>query len=202
MTSLWENGPAGGKNGWADKNRLVRPRLAHEHARQDTVGPHPSGAACAFGAGDCRHRTARGTGSESGRTTHLGGAHLAGAHLVRPGGDAGDDHALPADVRAARRHGEADARQRRRAVPGGSLEDGARRAQLRVHPARRHEVPQRRAGDRRRREVLLRALSRHLGGADEGAGGGGRDAGRSAARSISPIRFAASWRRKRRRRRG
>ena len=45
--------------------------------------------------------------------------------------------------------------------------------------ARGRQVPQRRAGDRGGREVLLRALSRHLGGADEGAGGGGGDAGRA-----------------------
>ena len=57
------------------------------------------------------------------------------------------------------------------------------RAQLRVRPAQGRQVPQRRAGHGRGREVLLRALSRRRRKAAEGAGGRGRDA-RSAARPL------------------
>ena len=59
---------------------------------------------------------------------HLGRAHLAGPHVVRPRGDSGHHHALHGSLRAARRPGEAHARAtpRRRAWPsrGRSRKDG------------------------------------------------------------------------------
>ena len=158
-----KRGRLGGNNGREGKTRRV----------------WPPGTAGSLGIGPCCRCSTHGLRRQPAGATDLGGAFLARAHLVRSGRDAGHDHALPADVRAARRDGEADARQRRRAVPGRSLEDGARRPQLRIHRARRRQVPQRRAGDRGGREVLLRALSRHFGGADEGAGEGRGDAGRA-----------------------
>ncbi len=157
-----KRGRLGGNNGREGKSRRVS---------------QPPGIACPLGTGPCCRRRAHGFRGQPARATDLGCAFFAGAPLVRPGRDAGHDHALPADVCPARRDGEADARQRRRTVPGRGLEDGARRAQLRVHRARRREVPQRRASDGGGREVLLRALSRHLCGADEGAREGRGDAG-------------------------
>ena len=53
----------------------------------------------------------------AGRPADLGRARLAGADLVRPGRDAGHHHAVHGAVRAARRHGEADAGQPDRAEP-------------------------------------------------------------------------------------
>ena len=49
------------------------------------------------------------------------------------------------------------------------------RADLRVRAARGRQVPQRRPGHRRGRQVLVRALPRHLARAAEGAGRGDRD---------------------------
>ena len=54
-----------------------------------------------------------------------------------------------------------------------TVSDG--RPHLRVRPAQRREVSQRRAGHGRGREILLRALSRHLAQADQGPGGRDRD---------------------------
>ena len=115
-------------------------------------------------------------GRRPGRTAHLGRAHLARPAVVRPGRDAGHDHAVHGDVRAARRHGEADAGQPARAEPRRVVDGVARRPHLRVRPAQGRQVPQRRARHRRGREVLLRALSRHLGQGDQGPGGRDRDA--------------------------
>ncbi len=53
----------------------------------------------------------------------------------------------------------------------------ARRARVRVRAAQGRALPQRRPGDRGRREVLLRALPRHLREDAQGQGGRGRDAG-------------------------
>jgi hypothetical protein len=53
-------------------------------------------------------------------------------------------------------------------------------ARLRLRAAPRDEVPQRRSGHRRRRQVLLRALSRHLRARPQGQGRRRRDAGRRA----------------------
>src|SRR2546426_5272002 len=55
------------------------------------------------------------------------------------------------------------------AQSGGELERLARRPHLRLRAASRREVSQRRSPDRRGREVLLRALSRHLRQGLEGA---------------------------------
>ena len=112
-----------------------------------------------------------------------GCAHLAGADLVRSGGNAGHRHPLHAALRAARRAGEADAGQPGRAVPGRILHRLRRRAQLQLRAARRRQVPQRRAGDGGGREILLRALSRQRRALHQGEGGGGRNA-RSAARRL------------------
>ena len=54
----------------------------------------------------------------AGGPADLGRARLAGADLVRPGRDAGDHHAVHGALRAARRDGEADARQAAGAEPG------------------------------------------------------------------------------------
>ena len=94
----------------------------------------------------------------------LGRAHLAGADLVRPGRDARHHHPLHDDVRAARRGGEADAGQRawRRASPKSwTASEDALTYDFVLRKG--VEVPQRRPGDRRGRQVLVRALSRLLG---------------------------------------
>ena len=71
-------------------------------------------------------------------------------------------------------HGEADAGQACDAEPGRVVVGVGGRADLRVRAARGREVPQRRAGHRRGREVLVRALPRRRATIAEGAGRGGR----------------------------
>ena len=92
-------------------------------------------------------------------------ARLAGADLVRSGGNARHHHAVHAALRAARRAGEADAGQRR-PTPclAESYTASRRRAEPRLRAARRRQVPQRRPGDGGGRQILLRALSRHCRG--------------------------------------
>ena len=119
-------------------------------------------------------------------------AHLAGADLVRSGGNAGHRHAVHAALRAARRAGEADAGQPGRAVPGGVLDRLRGRAQPQLRAARRRQVPQWRAGDGGGREVLVRALSRQRRALHQGEGGGGRNA-RSAARHLPPEQAVARF---------
>ena len=60
-----------------------------------------------------------------------------------------------------------------------------RRARVRVRPAQRREVPQRRAGHRRGRQVLVRALPGRREQDLQGTGGGGRDSG-SGPRPLPP----------------
>ena len=78
-------------------------------------------------------------------------------------------------LRAARRHGEADARQCHGAVAGGVLVHGQGRPELRVRAAQGRRLPQRRSLDRGGREVQLRALPRRRRQAPEGPGVGGGD---------------------------
>ncbi len=64
------------------------------------------------------------------------------------------------------------------------------RARLRVRPAEEREVPQRRPGDRGRREVLVRALQGRRGQAAQGPRARRRDRGRRA-RALPPPRGVA-----------
>jgi len=94
------------------------------------------------------------------RPGDLGRPHLARSDVVRSSRNPRDRHAVHGALRTPRRDAEGAARQ-----PAGA---GARRvvdriprwAHVRVRPAPRREVPQRRAGHRRGRQVLVRALSR------------------------------------------
>ena len=74
-------------------------------------------------------------------------------------------------------HAEADAGQPDGAEPGRVVERVARRTRLRLRSPQRREVPQRRSGHRRGREVLVRALPRRRRQGAQGARRGGRDAG-------------------------
>ena len=130
-------------------------------------------------------RGARGPGD-------LGRSHLARPDLVRPRGDARDRHAVHGALRAARRDGEADAGQRHGAEPGRVVEPVQGRPRLRVRASPGREIPQRRPRHRRRREVLLRALSGRSVEGDEGQSRRGRGRGRavgcaSGSRSRGPI---------------
>ncbi len=107
----------------------------------------------------------------------MGCSHLDRSHVVRPCRDSGDRDAVHDPLRAARRAGEADARQRHDAEPGRILERLEGRPRLRVRPSPRGEVPQRRSRHDRRREILVRALPGRGGKAPEresrGRGGHG-----------------------------
>ncbi len=74
------------------------------------------------------------------------------------------DHAVHGALRAARRDGEADAGNAPGAVPRRIVADVGGRHDLGFHDPRRRQIPQRRAGDRRGRQVLVRALSRRQPG--------------------------------------
>src|SRR5215813_3380737 len=79
-------------------------------------------------------------------------------------------------------------------MPGGILQRRRRRAEPQLRAARRGQVPQRRAGDRGGREILLRALSRQRRGLHQGACRGSRDARSQACRVPSAptlARFSA-----------
>ena len=94
-----------------------------------------------------------------------------GADPLRARRDAGPHHALHGPLRAPRRPREADARARAMAPePGRVVEHVARRARLRVRAAQGVDVPQRRARHGRGRQVLVRAVPRHLGEGAQGAG--------------------------------
>ena len=86
----------------------------------------------------------------------------AGADLFEPAETPGLDHAVHVPLRAARRAGEADARQRHGAEPGRVVERCRTDGLVYEFVLRQgREVPQRRARHRRRREVLVRALPGH-----------------------------------------
>ena len=107
----------------------------------------------------------------------MGRSLHAGADALRARRDAGPRHAVHGPLRAPRRAREADAGQDHGAEPGRVVERVAGRARLRVRAAQGGEVPQRRARHRRGREVLVRALPRHLRADAQGAGRRDRDAG-------------------------
>ena len=78
-------------------------------------------------------------------------------------------------LRAARCHGEADARRAAGACLAEVLVGDRRRHELQFVLREGVDVPQRRAGDRGGREILLRALPRRGEGSAEGPGCRGRD---------------------------
>ena len=127
--------------------------------------PHDRG-----GRGRVGRRRARGSAD-------LGRAHLAGAHVVRPGRDLRDHHAVHGALRVTRRGCEALAGQPHGARSGRVVECVARRSRLRVRPPARRQVPQRRSGHRRGRQVLVRALPGRGLQASQGERGGDRDSG-------------------------
>ena len=116
----------------------------------------------------------------TGGPAHLGRAHHAGPDVLRSRGDARSRHAVHDPLRAARRAGEADAGQARRAVAGRVVDRVEGRAGLRVRPAHGREVPQRRAGHAGGREVLVRALPRRRRHAAAQQGGARGDTRRAA----------------------
>ena len=101
----------------------------------------------------------------------MGRARHARSHVVRSGRDQRDHHAVHVPLRAPRRAREADAGQPDGAEPRGVLDRRSGRPQLRVRPAPRREVPQRRSAHRRGREVLPGAISRRRRRALQGAHG-------------------------------
>src|SRR2546426_5625568 len=119
------------------------------------------------------------------RADDLGPAFLSGADPLRARRNAGRRLAVHDPLRASRRSGEADARQVHGAQPRGVVERFARRADLRVRAAQGGAIPQRGPRHGRRREVLLRAVSRRLREDPQGESGGGRNA-RSRAHPIPP----------------
>ena len=129
------------------------------------MGPRRRGAAPCQG----RYRAAS--------PVDLGRARFAGADLVRPSRDLRHNYAIHGPLRAARRAGKADAGTAPGGEPRRILVRRGGRAELRVRAAPGHHVPQRRAGYRRGRQVLVRALPRCLPRCDESARGRDRNTG-------------------------
>src|SRR5712692_2481744 len=121
------------------------------------------------------HGRARRRGA--GGADDLGASLQPGADPLRARRDGGPHHAVHAALRAPRRAGEADAGERQDAQSGRVVELVARRARLRVRAAQGSDLPQRRARHGRGRQVLVRAVPRHLREGAQGEGRRGRDAG-------------------------
>ena len=97
--------------------------------------------------------------------------------LARPRGDRRGDHAVHDLLRAPRRAREADASEPECPEPRRVVDHVEGRPHVGVRAAEGHQVPQRRSGHRRGREVLLRALSRRGRAPPQGAGAGGPGGG-------------------------
>ena len=111
------------------------------------------------------------------RSDDLGPSLQPRADPLRARRDTGPHHALHDPLRAPRRPREADAREDHGAQPGRVVDRVARRTRLRVRAAQGGDVPQRRARHGRRRQVLVRAVPRHLREGAQGEGGRDRDSG-------------------------
>ncbi len=101
----------------------------HGRRRRKSVGSDAAGRARARRARS-RRRRSRSCLRRAPRPADLGRAHLAGADLVRPGGDLGDHYPLHDPVRVARCTGEADARSAVGSEPGRVVDCCRGRAQL------------------------------------------------------------------------
>ena len=115
----------------------------------------------------------------------MGGARFAGRAVARPRRDGRHDHPVHDAVCPARRAVEADAGRAQYAESGGVVDDVEGRPHVRVRPAKEQQVPQRRSGDGRGRQILVRALPGRGRQADQGQGP--RSAGRRPGpRAVSP----------------
>ena len=95
--------------------------------------------------------------------------------MARSGGDGGVHHAVHDPVRRPRRAGQAAARRHEHAQPGRVVERVEGPSHVHVHASEEREVPRRLPGQRRGREVLVRALQRRQCHAAEGQGQGRPD---------------------------
>ena len=172
----WRPGAWSSRNGGLSRvtsnDRSTRTRETHEspHIAHRPRAPrhHP------------RARRRR-PGERRARRHHdLGRAHHAGLPVARSRGDRRHHHAVHGAVRAARRDGETHAGRDQHAEPRRVVDGVEGRAHLRVRPPQGRPVPQRRPGDGRRREVLLRALQGRRREAPQGARRGRPDRGRRA----------------------
>src|SRR5262249_30838339 len=127
-----EQGSAGSLHRWADA--ATEPGAIH-------LG---GGAGCVA----ARARYSR-------RAGHLGAAHLARADMVRSGGDVGYRYAVYRPLRPARCPGEADAGRAPGAEPSAIVVRVRGWIDIRLYPAPRHRLPQRRPRDRRGRKIFL-----------------------------------------------
>jgi hypothetical protein len=125
-----------------------------------------------------RRRRAAGPGRPARRHDGAGPARHARLALARSRRDRGAHHAVHGPVRAARCPHQADAVRAHHAEPGRVVVRLQGRADVRVRPPQGRQVPQRRPGDRRRRQVHVRALQGRVGQGPQGQGQGG--AGRGA----------------------
>ena len=128
---------------------------------------HGLGACSGVGRSGTRARGPRGSAD-------LRPPFLPGPDALRARRDAGSRLALHDPLRAPRRPREADAGQEHGAQSGGVVEHVVRRTRVRVRAAQGGPVPHRGARHRRRRQVLLRAVSRHLRPDAQGEGRRGR----------------------------
>ncbi len=152
--------------------RAIKPR--RRHFRHDPARPVGRKRRRAF-----RRRAAHRSRRCSGRPTDLGAARLGAADLVRPGRHTGDHQPVHDPLCAARRDGQTDAGQSAGAVAGGIMVHLGGQPDLRIRRAARRQIPQRRSGHGRGRQVFVRTLSRHVALADERAGRRDRGAGRA-----------------------
>ena len=109
------------------------------------------------------------------RHADVGTSRDPGRALARSQRHRGVHQPFHGPLRDPRRPGEADAGRRQHAEPRRIVDGVEGRAHVRVRPAKGREVPQRRPGDRGRREVLLRPLQGRGGEAPQGEGAGGPD---------------------------
>ena len=105
---------------------------------------------------DCRNLRRR----AAPRPDDLGPPLLADTRVVRPVRARGNCYLIPHPLRAARRHDSAEPGPAHVAEPGRVMEHIAGRAGVRVRPPQRCQVPQRRPGQRRGRQVFVRAIPR------------------------------------------
>ena len=165
------SGPPGGPRAAHPSNPRRRPTrpVRRRHATTHPLRSRVAGAGLA-------HRPRPRGGRPRGHAD-VGYPRHAGPQVARPGRHRGVHQPVHGAVRGPRRAGEADAGGRERAEPGRVVEPVEGRAGVRVCPAEEREVPQRRSGDRGRRQVLVRSLPRRRGQAaarSRARGAGGR----------------------------
>ena len=172
---------------WAAAPAAPRRRLPRRHL--DVRMPIARSCSWRSGARRCR---ATGAGGRPGPAGPAPSGQMTWAvhftlapRWLDPAESEGIDHAVSHPLRRPRRAPQADAVGPDRALPGRVVVAVARRARVRLRAPERRQVPQRRAADGRRREVLLRALPRRQCPAPQGQGEGGAGR-RPAAHPVPP----------------